>query len=104
MAAAVGLDGGLLDSVANANFKTLAEGPLIDAQGHRNRMNGYFEASFANSVSSLNSASPTVTDASAQQIEMGSAGANAAQTLAAALATAMQLLAAANSGGSSPAK
>jgi hypothetical protein len=104
MAAAVGLDGGLLDAVANANFKTLAEGPIIDAQAHRNRLNGIFEASLGNIVSSLNGQDPTMTDAVAQQVQTGAAQASATQHLAGALAAAMQLLAAGNAGGSVPAK
>jgi len=104
MAAITGLDDSMLAAVANANFKTLAEGPIIDAQRHRNRVNGIFEASLGNIVSSLSGADPTVTDAIATQIQQGSSQSQASQTLAAALATAMQLLAAANAGGQVPAK
>lgn len=114
MAAVVGLDDSMLAAVANANFKTLAEGPIIDAQGHRNRMNAIFEASMGNITSSLVSAQPTVTDAVAQQLQQGgglaqtiaqlsTAQGNASTVLAQALATAMQLLAAGNAGGNVPA-
>ena len=115
MAAAVGLDGGLLDSVANSNFKTIAEGPIIDAQGHRNRMNGIFEAASANSIGTLTGQNQNLPQATASNIEQGgvlantmtqlsAAQAQSTQALVQALAVAVQALAAANAGGSVPAK
>ena len=115
MAAAVGLDGGLLDAVANSNYKTLAEGPIIDAQSERKRIGGILEASLGNIVGTLTTSEPSISQASASQIEQGSAlaqtmtqlsAAQAAttQALAQALAAAIQALAAGNAGGSVPAK
>jgi hypothetical protein len=104
MAAAVGLDGGLLDAVANANYKTLAEGPIIDAQSERKRIGGILEASLGNIVGTLTTSDQSLPQAIASQVEQGGALAQTVTQLSSALAAAMQILAAANAGGTVPAK
>lgn len=71
MAAITGLDDSLMASVVNGNFKVIAEGPIADLQMERKRIDGILDAALTNNLSTLGSAQPTVTDAVAQQMQVG---------------------------------
>lgn len=53
------LDPGIIDSVTNANFKSLAEMQVVNALGHQNRMNAIFESSIGQIVNKMNTLDPT---------------------------------------------
>jgi hypothetical protein len=53
------LDEGILASVVNANFKTLAEMQVVNSLGHQNRMNAIFESSIGQIVNKMNTLDPT---------------------------------------------
>jgi len=47
------LDEGILAAVANSNFKTLAEAPIIEAQRNTKAMNGLLETAMAVNLSNM---------------------------------------------------
>lgn len=49
------LDPGILSAVANSNFKTLAEGPIIEMQRNTKAVNGLLETALANNIKNLQS-------------------------------------------------
>lgn len=53
------LDEGVVDSVANANFKTLAELVSTNAASHQNRLNLIAESSLGQILTTMNSLDPT---------------------------------------------
>ena len=52
------LDSGVLDSVANSNFKTIAEQVATNAASHQNRLNLIAESSLGQILNNLNSLDP----------------------------------------------
>lgn len=53
------LDAGVLESVVNANFKTLAELVASNAAAHQNRLNLIAESSIGQIVNRMNTLDPT---------------------------------------------
>lgn len=53
------LDQGIIDSVTNTNFKSIAEMQTVNALGHQNRMNAIFESSIGQIVNKMNTLDPT---------------------------------------------
>lgn len=52
------IDQGVLDAVATANFKTLAEAPAINYTAHQQRLQLISEASLGNILNNLNNLDP----------------------------------------------
>ena len=52
------LDQGVIDSVTNANFKSLAEMQMVNALESQNRLRGIFEASTGQILNLMNSLDP----------------------------------------------
>lgn len=47
------LDPGIVDAVANSNFKTLAEAPIIEAQRNSKAVNGILETALATNITKM---------------------------------------------------
>ena len=88
------LDEGILGSVVNSNFKTMAEMQVVNALGHQNRMNGLFESSMGQILNKMNVLDPTEAASVATVTEAGLAEALA--SLGSAVAGIQQLLKGAN--------
>lgn len=106
------LDEGVLSSVINSNFKTLAEAVAVnaaanqnlqlqDATSHRNRLNGLFEASLGQMLNRMNSmdieeavsvGKVTSSDLPAKMSELGSVLAALQSQMGSIVATLQQLM------------
>jgi hypothetical protein len=92
------LDPGVIESVINANFKTIAEAETISSQDHRNRMRIMAEKAMGNTLMSMDTTNVDVSEALATKNVAESGLASQITSLTAALATALQQLQAGKSG------
>ena len=79
----------VIDSVANANFKTAAEMGVLEAQGHQSRLNAIKEASIGQIVNRMNSMDPSEAHALAKLSRSDQSSQAQSDALAASIAKAL---------------